>query len=151
MVAICGRQKNGPKDVHTQISGTCEYTTLHGKPGDKPVCCQGEERETQVSGRLELPGKFYTLEIIKHYTRDSPLPPLHAKSPLLSFCQHTISWFATHQTSLILTGSLILPKTIKVRGTSYYTNTFLVKNTFIFIISPNPYSYHGKNNIIHFI
>lgn len=63
---------------------------------------------------------------------------------MLSICQHMISWFATSQTSLILTGSLILTKTINVRGTSYYTNSFLMKNIFILIIYPNPYSRSGK-------
>lgn len=27
----CGRQNNGPKDVHCLITGTCEYVTLHDR------------------------------------------------------------------------------------------------------------------------
>lgn len=63
-----------PKDVHTQIPGTCEYATLHGKSRDGPACCQGQARETVVSGALELPGRIYTMEIIKCHTRDPPYP-----------------------------------------------------------------------------
>lgn len=71
-------------------------------------------------------------------------PPHLPENPMLSIYQHMISWFATSQTSLILTGSLILTQAINIRGTSYYTNSFLMKNISILIISPNPYSHSGK-------
>lgn len=27
----CGRQNNGPKDVHCLITGTCDYVSLHDR------------------------------------------------------------------------------------------------------------------------